>query len=81
MTSRSEEAGPGGAKAAGFDPELIEPYVVKDPQALTLNVAKALENLGKAASSWLAPSGMRARETSRACSPKESESATAPAGV
>lgn len=55
MTSTREEAGQGGAKAAGFDPKLIEPYVVKDPQALTLNVAKALENLGKAASSWLAP--------------------------
>ncbi|PJI44011.1 MAG: class I poly(R)-hydroxyalkanoic acid synthase [Rhizobium sp.] len=55
LTSTREEAGQGGAKAAGFDPKLIEPYVVKDPQALTLNVAKALENLGKAASSWLAP--------------------------
>lgn len=55
MTSTREEAGQGGAKAAGFDPKLIEPYVVKDPQALTLNVAKALENLGKAASSWLGP--------------------------
>lgn len=55
MTSTREEAGQDAAKAPGFDPKLIEPYVVKDPQALTLNVAKALENLGKAASTWLGP--------------------------
>jgi polyhydroxyalkanoate synthase len=38
-----------------FDAKLLEPYIVKDPQALAVNAAKALENLGKAASSWLAP--------------------------
>jgi polyhydroxyalkanoate synthase len=38
-----------------FDAKLLEPYIVRDPQALAVNAAKALENLGKAASSWLAP--------------------------
>lgn len=44
-----------GATAQGFDPKLIEPYIVKDPEAMAMNFAKALENLGKAASTWLAP--------------------------
>ncbi|TCV62251.1 polyhydroxyalkanoate synthase [Neorhizobium sp. S3-V5DH] len=39
----------------GFDPKSVEAYMVKDPQALAMNVARALENLGKAASEWLAP--------------------------
>jgi polyhydroxyalkanoate synthase len=38
-----------------FDPKAIEPYIVKDPEAMAVNFARALENLGKAASSWLAP--------------------------
>nr|WP_246735705.1 class I poly(R)-hydroxyalkanoic acid synthase [Agrobacterium sp. a22-2] len=33
----------------------MDPYVVKDPEAMAMNFAKALENLGKAASIWLAP--------------------------
>lgn len=50
-------AGNGGTHNGppGFDPQMIEPYVVKDPQALALNAARAVENLGKAASAWLAP--------------------------
>ena len=40
---------------AAFDPKLLEPYIIKDPQARTINAAKALENLGKAASVWLKP--------------------------
>ncbi|MDH4442004.1 MAG: class I poly(R)-hydroxyalkanoic acid synthase [Rhizobium sp.] len=40
---------------AAFDPKLIEPYIIKDPQALAVNAAKALENLGKAATAWLEP--------------------------
>ncbi|KAA0970735.1 class I poly(R)-hydroxyalkanoic acid synthase [Aureimonas fodinaquatilis] len=31
------------------------PYVVRDPQAFALNVARAVEQAGKAASAWLAP--------------------------
>jgi polyhydroxyalkanoate synthase len=38
-----------------FDPSTIEPYVVKDPEALTVNIARMVEQLGKAASAWLAP--------------------------
>ena len=39
----------------GFDPKAVEPYIVKDPEAMALNVAKTLENLGKAASAWIEP--------------------------
>lgn len=38
-----------------FDPATIEPYIVKDPEALTVNLARTVEQLGKAASAWLAP--------------------------
>ena len=38
-----------------FDPASIEPYIVKDPEALTVNFARTVEQLGKAASAWLAP--------------------------
>src|SRR5690349_5372131 len=38
-----------------FDPAKLEPYVVKNPEALSLNIARSLENLGKAASEWLQP--------------------------
>ncbi|HUH49698.1 MAG TPA: class I poly(R)-hydroxyalkanoic acid synthase, partial [Mycoplana sp.] len=40
---------------AGFDPKSVEPYVVKNPEALAVNLARTLEQLGKAASAWLAP--------------------------
>ena len=30
-------------------------YVVKDPQAFAVNMARAAEAMGKAASAWLAP--------------------------
>ncbi len=55
MSRDTEDGATSGATAQGFDPKLIEPYIVKDPEALALNVARALENLGKAASTWLAP--------------------------
>ena len=38
-----------------FDPAAVEPYIVKDPEALTVNFARTVEQLGKAASAWLAP--------------------------
>lgn len=44
-----------GQPLPGFDPAKIEPFVVKNPEALTLNIARSLENLGKAASEWLEP--------------------------
>jgi polyhydroxyalkanoate synthase len=40
---------------AGFDPKSVEPYIVKDPESLAVNLARAMEQLGKAASAWLAP--------------------------
>ncbi|MBD9490347.1 poly(3-hydroxyalkanoate) polymerase subunit PhaC [Ensifer sp. ENS11] len=40
---------------AGFDPKSVEPYIVKDPEGLAVNLARAMEQLGKAASAWLAP--------------------------
>ena len=52
MDNKREETAQSGP---AFDAKLLEPYIVKDPQALAVNAAKALENLGKAASSWLAP--------------------------
>ena len=38
-----------------FDPSALEPYVVKDPEAFARNLARMLEELGKAASAWIAP--------------------------
>lgn len=46
---------------AGFDPKSVEPYIVKDPESLAINLARAAEHMGKAASAWLAP-----RETGEA---------------
>ncbi|POO57302.1 PHA/PHB synthase family protein [Agrobacterium rosae] len=42
-------------KPDGFDPKSADAYILRDPQAFAMNVAKALENLGKAASEWIAP--------------------------
>ena len=38
-----------------LDPSAIEPYIVKDPEAFALNFARMLEELGRAASAWVAP--------------------------
>ncbi|MGL4489724.1 MAG: class I poly(R)-hydroxyalkanoic acid synthase [Rhizobiaceae bacterium] len=35
--------------------KLLEPFVVKDPNAFAVNLARAIEAAGKAASAWLAP--------------------------
>ncbi|QRI64941.1 class I poly(R)-hydroxyalkanoic acid synthase [Shinella sp. PSBB067] len=58
----AEDSKAGERDAAGdkpgfqpFDPAAIEPYIVKDPEALTVNLARTVEQLGKAASAWLAP--------------------------
>ncbi|MBN7805106.1 class I poly(R)-hydroxyalkanoic acid synthase [Agrobacterium rosae] len=42
-------------KPDSFDPKSADAYILRDPQAFAMNVAKALENLGKAASEWIAP--------------------------
>jgi polyhydroxyalkanoate synthase len=48
-------AGNGTTGFPGFDAKGVEPYLVRDPEALTLNLARSLEQAGKAASAWLAP--------------------------
>jgi len=39
----------------GFEAKDFDPYMLKDPETMALNFARALENLGKAASAWLGP--------------------------
>ncbi|MGV3553054.1 class I poly(R)-hydroxyalkanoic acid synthase [Rhizobium sp.] len=39
----------------GFDPARFEPFLVKNPEAMSVNIARSLENLGKAATEWLQP--------------------------
>lgn len=53
MTAERNAEGKDGY--AGFDPKSVEPYIVKDPESLAVNLARAMEQLGKAASAWLAP--------------------------
>ncbi|CDZ38772.1 class I poly(R)-hydroxyalkanoic acid synthase [Neorhizobium galegae] len=55
MAEKTDDKGQAGQEFPGFDPKSVEAYVVKDPQALAMNFARALENLGKAASEWLGP--------------------------
>lgn len=52
---RNAEGHAGKDGFAGFDPKSVEPYIVKDPESLAVNLARAMEQLGKAASAWLAP--------------------------
>ena len=54
MTDDTQQSKDNGA-FAGFDPETVKPYIVKDPEAMAVNFARTLENLGKAASAWLEP--------------------------
>jgi polyhydroxyalkanoate synthase subunit PhaC len=37
------------------DAKAIEPYIVKDPEAFARNLARMLEELGRAAAAWVAP--------------------------
>lgn len=55
MADNSTSDGHAGKSIPGFDPADLQPFVVKDPESLTLNIARALEQLGRAASAWLAP--------------------------
>ncbi|TCL74060.1 class I poly(R)-hydroxyalkanoic acid synthase [Rhizobium sp. BK251] len=55
MTDKKQEGNEAGGNYAGFDPKSVEPYIVKDPEAMAMNFARALESLGKAASAWIAP--------------------------
>ncbi len=55
MSDTRQEGKEAGDAFKGFDPKLAEPYIVKDPESMAKNFARALENLGKAASAWLGP--------------------------
>ncbi|WFU10438.1 class I poly(R)-hydroxyalkanoic acid synthase [Rhizobium sp. CB3090] len=55
MTDSKRDKSEGNGAFQGFDAKSVEPYIVKDPEAMAVNFARALENLGKAASAWLAP--------------------------
>lgn len=44
MTAEKAE---GATGFAGFDPKSVEPYIVKDPESLAINMARAAEQLGK----------------------------------
>ena len=54
MADRSGDADKAGQGGAGPS-NPVEPYMVRDPEAFVLNMARAAEALGKAASAWLAP--------------------------
>ena len=55
VTDKKQKADEPKGGYANFDPKAIDAYVVKDPEAMAVNLARALENLGQAASAWLAP--------------------------
>jgi polyhydroxyalkanoate synthase len=55
MTDKSEDGTRQGASFGGIDAKAIEPYIVKDPEAMAMNMARMVENLGKAASAWIEP--------------------------
>jgi polyhydroxyalkanoate synthase len=55
VAEKTDDKGQTGQEFPGFDPKSVEAYVIKDPQALAMNFARALESLGKAASEWLGP--------------------------
>lgn len=44
-----------GGDSAAFDASAMEAYLVKDPQAMALNLARAVENFGRAATEWIGP--------------------------
>ena len=50
MTKPSEP--PGKDKP---EPSAVDQYIVKDPERFALNLARALEEAGKAAAAWAAP--------------------------
>lgn len=53
LTDEREKREAGSNPFPGFDPKSVESYVVKDPRELAVNLARALEHLGQAASEWL----------------------------
>ncbi len=55
MSEDDKKTASGGKLFPSFDADSVQPYIVKDPEAMAMNFARTLENLGKAASAWLAP--------------------------
>ncbi len=55
MSEDNKKSAENGKLFPGFDADAVQPYIVKDPEAMAMNFARTLENLGKAASAWLAP--------------------------
>jgi polyhydroxyalkanoate synthase len=55
LADKREKTQPETESFPGFDPQSIDTYMVKDPHALAMNLARALEHLGTAASEWLGP--------------------------
>ncbi|MCF3639866.1 poly(3-hydroxyalkanoate) polymerase subunit PhaC [Rhizobium sp. TRM95111] len=56
QSTAGEQATVDGASGfPGLDPKSLEPYIVKDHEALAVNLARTVEQLGKAASAWLEP--------------------------
>jgi polyhydroxyalkanoate synthase len=53
VTDSKRDPNEGGV--SDFDPKSVEAYIVKDPEAMAMNFARALESLGQAASAWLGP--------------------------
>lgn len=54
MSGEKTEKGTGNPFAS-FDAKAMEAFTIKDPETMALNLARAAENLGKAASAWLEP--------------------------
>lgn len=59
MTERPEVSGgsdSGDASgSSSFDPASVEPYLVKNPESFALNLARMLQEAGKAAAAWAGP--------------------------
>ncbi|MGE7369236.1 PHA/PHB synthase family protein [Neorhizobium sp. NPDC001467] len=56
MSAKKDQTGNAKSQSfPGFDPAALDPYLVKDPQSLAVNLARAAENFGKAATEWLGP--------------------------
>ena len=43
LVGDDKTAGNGATPFPGFDPKAIEPYMIRDPEALTVNLARSLE--------------------------------------
>jgi polyhydroxyalkanoate synthase subunit PhaC len=51
----SSHSADGASSASQDHAKLLEPYIIKDPETLTLNLARMMEEAGKAASEYIKP--------------------------